>query len=82
MTRDLSESGLLPHGPRHLQREAAANRLLSSVPLYLCPPPGARNDTDASATSLKKRARVFDAEIIKAIYTAIGSCSSFTAVVQ
>ena len=57
MTRDLSESGLLPHSPRHLQREAAANRLLSSVPLDLCPPLGARNDTDARATSLKKKSK-------------------------
>jgi hypothetical protein len=47
MTRDLSESGLLPYGPRLLQREAVANRLLSSVSL-ICVPPLVREKTRLS----------------------------------
>ena len=46
MTRDLSESGFFPCGPRHLQREAAANRLLYSVPLDLCPTARCENRHD------------------------------------
>jgi hypothetical protein len=40
MTRDLSESGFLPRGRRHLRHEAAASTPLFNVPPDLCPSTG------------------------------------------